>query len=126
VNSTLFIVTAALEVGAGLAFFVVPGLTIGLLFGSAGDAFPLTVVARLAGAALLSLGAGCWWARGDERSAASRALVRAMLLYNAAVVALLLFAGVGALSPPLWAVVVIHGAMAAWCARSLARKRPLL
>jgi len=115
----LFIVTAALEVGAGLILLLAPAPVITLLFGPAVDAFPATAMARLSGAALLSLGAGCWWARGDERSVASRALVRALLLYNAAVVALLLFGGFGPLGPPLWAVVAIHGAMATWCARSL-------
>jgi hypothetical protein len=115
----LFIVTAAIEAGAGLALLVVPAQGIRLLFGAAVDAFPATAIARVAGAALLSLGAACWWARNDERSAASRALVRAMLLYNAAVVAVILFGGFGALGPLLWAVVVVHGAMAIWCARSL-------
>jgi hypothetical protein len=115
----LFIVTAAFEVGAGLVLLLAPALAITLLFGPAVNAFPATAIARLTGAALLSLGAACWWARDDERSAASRALVRALLLYNAAVVALLLFAGIGALGPPLWAVVVVHGAMTMWCARSL-------
>ena len=114
----LFIVTAALEAGAGLALLVMPAVAIGLLFGAA-DAFPATAIARLAGAALLSIGAGCWWARDDARSAASRALVRAMLLYNAAVVAALLYTGVDRLGPPLWAVMVVHGAMAMWCALSL-------
>ncbi len=113
----LFIVSAAMEAGAGLALLVAPAQGIRLLFGSAVDAFPATAMARLAGAALLSLGAGCWWARDDERSAASRALVRAMLLYNAAAVALILFGVFGALGPLLWAVVVVHGAMAIWCAR---------
>ena len=115
----LFIVTAAIEAGAGLALLVMPSAGIRLLFGAATDAFPATAIARLTGAALLSLGAVCWWAREDERSAASRALVRAMLLYNAVVVALLLVGGLGPLNAPLWAVVVAHGAMAIWCARSL-------
>ena len=111
--------TAAIEVGAGLALLVVPAVAIRLLFGSGADSFSATAIARLTGAALLSLGAGCWWARDDERSGASRALVRAMLLYNAAVVAVVLVASFGPLGPPLWAVVVLHGAMAIWCARSL-------
>lgn len=115
----LFIVTAAIEAGAGLALLVAPALGIRLLFGPAVEAFPATAIGRLAGAALLSLGAACWWARDDERSAAASALVRALLLYNAAVVALFLFGGFGALGPPHWAVVVVHGAMTIWCARSL-------
>ena len=115
----LFIVSAVCEAGAGLALLVAPVQGIRLLFGPAVDPFPAAAIARVAGAALLSLGAGCWWARDDERSAASGALVRAMLLYNAAVVAVLLVGGFGALGPLLWAVVALHGAMAIWCARSL-------
>ena len=115
----LFIVTAAIEAGAGLALLVMPSAGIRLLFGPAADAFPATAIARLTGAALLSLGAVCWWAREDERSAASRALVRATLLYNAVVVALLLVGGLGPLNAPLWAVVVAHGAMAIWCTSAL-------
>jgi hypothetical protein len=119
--TSLFIVTAVLETGAGLALLVMPAVAVRLLFGMPVEAFPAAAIARLAGAALLTLGAACWWARGDERSAASGALVRAMLFYNAAVVAALLYTGVERLGPPLWAVVAAHGAMAIWCARSLRR-----
>ncbi len=83
----LFIVTAAIELGAGLTLLVAPDVIIRLLFGSGADVFPAVGIARLTGAALLSLGAACWWARHDGRSAASRALLGALLIYNAAVVA---------------------------------------
>src|SRR3954463_15125297 len=46
---------------------------------------PAVGMARLTGAALLSLGAACWWARHDRGSAASKAIVGGMLIYNAAV-----------------------------------------
>jgi hypothetical protein len=114
----LFIVTAAMEIGAGLALLMVPAAAIRLLFGSAGADVPAIAIARLTGAALLSLGTGCWWARDDQRSAASRALVTAMLVYNL-VAALVLFTSFGALRPVTGAAVVLHGAMAIWCARSL-------
>ena len=119
----LFIVTAAMELGAGLALLVAPAVAIRLLFGSAVEVFPAVGIARLTGAALLSLGAACWWARDDERSAASRALVGAMLTYNAAVVALVLFGTLGSLGPLQWAAVVVHGALGIWCARVLADRR---
>jgi hypothetical protein len=112
----LFIVTAAIELGAGLTLLVAPAVVIRLLFGSAVDVFPAVGIARLTGAALLSLGAACWWARHEERSAASRALVGAMLIYNAAVVALVLVGGLGSLGPLQWAAVVLHGAQWIWCA----------
>jgi hypothetical protein len=112
----LFIVTAAIELGAGLTLLVAPAVVIRLLFGSAVDVFPAVGIARLTGGALLSLGAACWWARHEERSAAARALVGAMLIYNVAVVALVLGGGLGSLGPPQWAAAVLHGAQSIWCA----------
>jgi hypothetical protein len=97
-----------------MALIMVPGLAIGLLFGpseiEAGGA-----VGRLAGTALVSLGAACWWARHDGGSAASRGLLRGLLIYNAGVVALVLSGAVGLPGPPLWTVVAVHGVMAMWC-----------
>jgi hypothetical protein len=67
---------------------------------------------QLAAAALLSLGTASWWTRHDRGSAASRGLMGGLLIYNAAVVALVLSATFGSLGPPLWALVVLarsHG-----------------
>ena len=119
----LFIVTAVIESVAGLTLLVAPAVFIRLLFGSAVDVFPAAGVARLTGAALLSLGAACWWARHEERSAASRALVGGMLIYNATAVALVIAGALGALGPLQWAAVVLHGALAIWCAWVVANRR---
>ena len=119
----LFIVTAVIESIAGLTLLVAPAVFIRLLFGSAVDVFPAAGVARLTGAALLSLGAACWWARHEERSAASRALVGGMLIYNATVVPLIIAGALGTLGPLQWAAVVLHGALAVWCARVVADLR---
>ena len=119
----LFIVTAAIELGAGLTLLAAPAAIIRLLFGSAVDVFPAVGIARVTGAALLSLGAACWWARSDERSAASGALVGAMLIYNAAVVALVIAGALGALGPLQWAAVALHGAQAIWCVWIVADRR---
>ena len=119
----LFILTAALELGAGLTLLVAPAAVIRLLFGPAADLFPAVGIARLTGAALLSLGAACWWARHEERSTASRALVGAMLIYNAAVVALGMAGALGALGPLQSAAVVLHGAQTIWCAWVAADRR---
>ena len=119
----LLIVTAVIESVAGLTLLLAPAVFIRLLFGSAVDVFPAAGVARLTGAALLSLGAACWWARHEERSAASRALVGGMLIYNATVVALVIAGALGALGPLQWAAVVLHGAMAIWCAWVVADRR---
>ena len=112
----LFKVTAAIELGAGLAFLAAPAVVIRLLFGSAVDLVPAVGVARLTGAALLSLGGACWWARHDGRSAASRALLGALLIYNAAAVALIIAGALGALGPLQWAAVALHGVLTIWCA----------
>jgi len=112
-STQFFAVTAGLEVGAGLVLIVAPALAI-RLFGT----FEIqtgVAIGRLAGAALVSLGAASWWARHDGGSAASRGLVSGLLIYNAAVVVLVLSGSFGWLGPPLWAVAVVHTAMAIWC-----------
>jgi hypothetical protein len=121
----LFVATAAIESGAGLTLLVAPAVVVRLVFGSAADLFPAVGVARLTGAALLSLGAACWWARHDGPSAASQALLGALLIYNAAVVALSLLGALGALGPLLWAAVVLHGVQAIWCAWVVVDRRRL-
>jgi hypothetical protein len=108
------VVTAVMEVGAGVALLLAPALVIRLLFGPS-EIQTSVAIARLGGAALLSLGAACWWARHDDGSAASRALVGGLLIYNAAVVALVLVGTFGSVSVPLGAIALLHGAMALWC-----------
>jgi hypothetical protein len=119
-TTQLFAVTAVLEVGAGLAFLVAPALVISLLFGPS-ELQTAVAIGRLAGAALISLGAACWWARHDDVSSASRGLVNSLLIYNAAVVALVLAGRLGARNPLMWALALTHAAMAVWCVRSLQR-----
>ena len=118
-----FIATAVVELGAGLVLLAAPAAVIRLLFGSAVEFFPAAGIARLTGVALLSLGAACWWARHDERSAASRAILGAMLMYHGAVVVLVLFGGLGLLGPFQWAAVVLHGVQGIWSARVVADRR---
>jgi len=122
---TLLIVTALIEAGAGVALVAVPSMAIRLLFGTALDSATASAVARIAGAALVSLGVACWLARHDEQSRATAGLFMAMLLYNTAVAALLVFAGVssGLFGIALWPGVVLHVVMAAWCIACLRMKR---
>src|SRR5690349_21006139 len=121
----LFMVSAALEFGAGLALVVAPAAIVRLLFGAAASVFPAVGIVRLTGVALLSLSAACWWARADDSSTASGAIVWAMLIYNVGVLALVLLGGLGALGLVQWTAVVIHAAMGSWCGRVAARPMPL-
>jgi len=120
----LFVVTAMLEVGAGLALACFPSATVMILLGSSIEAHPALTVGRLAGVALLSLGVACWLARRDDGSRAARGLISAMVLYNLGAVVILSTAGIR--SQPvgvlLWPAVVLHAAMTVWCLTGLQRK----
>jgi hypothetical protein len=89
VAKKLLIVTALVETATGLMLLVAPQLVIAFLLGASLDAPAALVVARIAGAALLSLGGACWLARDEAASRARRGLVAAMLLYNGVAVAVL-------------------------------------
>jgi hypothetical protein len=114
---TLHTATAVIELGAGLALLCFPSATVMLLVGAPLEAAPALTVARVGGAGLLALGVACWLARDDTQSPAARGLVTAMLLYNAAAVAVLGFAGIGfgLHGLALWPAVVLHALMALWC-----------
>jgi hypothetical protein len=113
-STQFFAVTAGMEVGAGLTLMMAPAVVIRLLFGPS-EVQTGVAIGRLAGAALVSLGAACWWARDDAGSAASRGLVGSLLIYNATVVALAFSGSFGSVGPLIWAVVLVHLAMAVWC-----------
>ena len=121
-TAPFFVVSAVMEVGAGVALLAAPALAIRLVFGSSGTAAEVAR-GRLAGAARLSLGAACWLARHDGVSAASSALVSGMLTYNAAVVALVLTGSLGPIGPLLSGAALLHGGMAVWCLRLLRGRR---
>lgn len=121
VARNLLIVTAVAETPIGLMLLISPALVVALLFGASIDAPATFVVARMAGAALLSLSFACWLARNDGSNRAVRGLVAAMLLYNSVAVAVLADAGararlVGVLT---WPAVALHAALAVWCIASL-------
>jgi hypothetical protein len=115
--------TAIIEVATGLALLVVPSVVVQLLLGSPLDTSAAVTLGRVAGAALLALGVGCWLAHCDEQSWAPRGLVAAVLLYNISVAALLSFAGLGLglHGVALWPAVILHAAMAVWCVACLRR-----
>ncbi|MGA7869903.1 MAG: hypothetical protein WCA22_03300 [Candidatus Binatus sp.] len=109
--------TAVIEAGAGLALLSFPSTAVELLLGAPLETSDAVTVARVGGAALLTLGAVFWLARGDTQSRAARGLVAAMVLYNLGVVFILGAVGIGSgrVGVALWPAVVLHTAMTAWC-----------
>jgi hypothetical protein len=118
---TLLIVTAIVETPIGVMLLLSPALVVPFLLGTSLDAPAARVVARMAGAALLSLGGACWLARDDGPSRARRGLVAAMLLYNTVAVAILASAGAGArlVGVLMWPAVALHAVLAVSCVASL-------
>jgi hypothetical protein len=113
----LLVVTALAEAGVGLTLLLSPPFVARLLLGVSLDAPAALIVGRIAGAALLSLGAACWLARDDGPSRARRGLIAAMLLYNSAAAGVLANAGVGVglVGVLMWPAVALHAVLAVWC-----------
>ena len=113
----LLIATAAVEGGAGLALAIAPSALASILLGTTLDTPAALVVARIAGAALVSLGAACWLARKDEQSRAARGLIAAMLIYNVAAIAVFAYARIrfGLCGVGLWPAVLTHVILGVWC-----------
>jgi hypothetical protein len=114
---TLLSVTALLEAATGFALAASPSLPVSLLIGSPLDTRSGSLVGRLAGVALLTLGLVCWLARNDQQSSVTAGPVAAMLFYNVAVATLLAYArmGLGLSGIGLWPTVALHAALALWC-----------
>jgi hypothetical protein len=112
----LLSVMGALEAATGLVLLVAPALVVELLLGAAPGMPAGVTVSRVAGVALLALGVACWLAREDTANRAAKGLVAAMMLYNVAVVAVLVLAwtSLGPIGIAFWPVVLAHTGLAAW------------
>jgi hypothetical protein len=121
----LFVVAAVLEASAGVALAAWPAAVVALVFGSPLSTDVGVAIGRIAGVALLSLGVACWLSRNDEHSRAATGLIRALLLYNGAAVAVLAHAGMvsGLLGVALWPGLILHVALVLWCIASLRMSR---
>jgi hypothetical protein len=110
-----------IEAGAWVALLFLPSRAVELLLGAPLESSDASTVARVAGTALLTLGAACWLARGDGESRAARGLVSAMVIYNLGVAPILGAAGIRSkrVGVVLWPAVVLHTVMTIWCIMSL-------
>jgi hypothetical protein len=115
--NTMLKTTAVMEIPTGIALLAVPAWLASILLGAPLDTSPGLAVARLAGAAILSLGVVCWVGSGDSRSRATIGIVAAMLLYNLIAVAVLVSARfwLGMIGMGLMPVASMHAGLAVWC-----------
>jgi len=120
----LLSVTGAAETAMGLVLAVAPSLLVELLLGSVSGTAAGITVSRVAGVAILALGVACWLARQDAAGRAARGLIAAMLLYNAAVAAILVlvWTNQGLSGVALWPVVLAHAVLAVWCVVALSAR----
>ena len=113
----LLIISAVFEALVGISLLVLPAITTSALLGVALDTPAGFVAARIAGAALVALALACWNARDGERAGPALGVVTAMLFYNFAAAAVLVWAGIRLelRSPMLWPTIVLHLALGVWC-----------
>jgi hypothetical protein len=121
------IVTAFVEVGAGLVLLFLPAVALDLLLGVSQPSVETLFVGRITGAALLALGVISWLGRGDKRSPAQRGVLVGVLIYDAAAAVLLAYAGLelSMAGVALWPAVLLHTALAGWCVACLWRQTEL-
>lgn len=128
----LFTTTAIIELATGVSLIASPSTAISQLTGGPLDSPGGLVIARVAGAALFTLGFACWLMRNEGGHRAANRLVTAMLLYNVMVAAVFVYSGLNLKVPcaGLWPPVALHTTLAIWCAvcllRPIAQKSPQL
>ena len=110
----LLTLTALFEALTGIGLIVFPFRVISLLIGTLPDGAVVVTLARIAGAALISLAIACWLLRNN---AAATGIVKAMLFYNLAAAVSLLYASIGdkLSGTGLWPAVLLHAGLAVWC-----------
>lgn len=122
---TLLAATAIIECAVAVLLLVAPSLVAQLLLGTPLTSAPALLVARIAGAALLAISVSCWLDRRRPTAAPLSGLAAGLLVYNAAVLALLSYAALleGLRGMGTWPACALHLVMAIWCAQVLRMDR---
>jgi hypothetical protein len=109
----LLAVTAILEGIVGIGLLVAPVLVLSILLNTPLETPGGLFAARLGGAAIITVAICCWKARGFEIAKAAIGVVTAILFYNFAAAAVLVYAGVrlGLQSKFLWPAIVVHAVL---------------
>jgi hypothetical protein len=115
-SKLLLLVTALVEMGAGIALLVAPSWVTKLLLGEALSSPPSLVLGQITGAALVSIAVACWFASNRELRDA-RGMIGSLLIYNLAVPALLIHAAFAyeTRGIALWPACILHFGLAIWC-----------
>ena len=118
----LFIVTAFIELGAGLTLMFLPSQALRFALGVAEPALEALIVGRLGGVGLFALGIAFWLARDDNGSCAQKALLWGITFYNVGtcvVLALAEFMLLHLAGITLWLAMLLHACLMVWCAVNL-------
>ena len=120
----LLTLTATFEVITGIGLIVFPSMVISLLIGTPPDGAVVVTLARIVGAALISLAIACWLLRNN---AATTGIIKAMLFYNLAAAASLLYASIGdkLSGAGLWPAMLLHAGLAVWCFIALSQRKEI-
>ena len=115
----LFNTSAVIELLTGATFLAAPMLLLGFLLGD-GEGQVGTVIARVLGVGLLSLGIACWESLGQNARLSTRI---GLCTYNLGVAIVLTVVGASDTisGPILWPVMAMHaviGAMMLWAIRA--------
>ena len=118
---SILTITALIEGVTGLALAIMPSLVVTILLGTSLTDVSAILIARLAGATLITIAIACWLSRSNTQSAV---MVKAMLAYNVFSIVLLAYALlVERISGPgLWLAVLLHFGLLIWCLSSLRRR----
>ena len=110
------VVIASAEASIGLSLLFLPSVPFALLLGLENATVDAIFVGRIAGAALLSIGVASWMARTDELNPSLFGLLIGILVYNAAVSILLVYAAavLKMTGGMLWPTVALHAILAVW------------
>ncbi|PYS69491.1 MAG: hypothetical protein DMF69_16820 [Acidobacteria bacterium] len=111
-------ITAIFEGLVGIGLLVAPGLALSIFLNAPLETAAGLFVARLCGAAIVTLAICCWKASSFELRQAGISVVTAMLFYNFAAAAVFVYGAVrlGLQSPLIWPAIVAHVVLGAWCA----------
>jgi hypothetical protein len=118
----LLTITAIFEGVTGVTLILVPSVFVSVLLGVSLAEPSALLVARLAGTALLTLAMICWLHRNPSHSVGG--IIKALLFYNIAASALLVYASTaGFTGPGIWPATLTHTVLGAWCFYALRPQR---